>query len=375
MRASWLFGRSRLELRRGDPEAGRGRQAAARPSSPTRSGGRPRRPTCPRRSWRCSTRARPGSTTSPTAGRSRGTSSRARSSGAAGRGDVPVDAITSASLARPAQRPAVLRARHGQVRAADRAPDPFLPRAARRVPGATRAARGVTAVGFPRDVDSPERNSRRGEKPCDSTMISRDRSSAGRPPLRASPGGQPSASTTSRGCAASSDPRSRPTAPGGVHGADDRHQGRQARDPHLDDELGRQGDRPPDDGQGVRDEAALEPRRPVPGVSLGPRRRRNDVSQLWLLPRAGGEAEKITELQGRRRGLRLVARTASGSCSSSATRIRMRPPRKRQGQEAEDEEADRHRPLPVQARRVRLSRTRGATTSTSSTARAARSSR
>ena len=69
--------------------------------------------------------------------------------------------------------------------------------------------------------------------------------------------------------------------------------------------------------------AALEPGRQVPRVSLG-RDDDNEPSQVWLLPRAGGEAEKLTG-QGRRRGLRLVPGRQAARRSSSRTRIRDEP--------------------------------------------------
>ncbi len=120
--------------------------------------------------------------------------------------------------------------------------------------------------------------------------------------------------------------------------------------------LGRKGNRPPDDGQGVRNGAALEPGRPVPRVSLGPRRRQRRRAAVAppALGRRGGEDHGA---EGRRRGLRLVP----GRQAPRARRQRSRPEcARRQGQggrqEGENEEADRHRPLPVQARRLRLPR-------------------
>ncbi len=47
----------------------------------------------------------------------------------------------------------------------------------------------------------------------------------------------------------------------------------------------------------------------------------DEVSQVWLLPRSGGEAEKLTEREGRRRGLRLGA----GRQAPRARRGRSRP--------------------------------------------------
>ena len=134
----------RLELHRGDPRSRSSRARRVSPSSSIRSAGRPRRPTSPRRCWPCSTRAPPASITSPTAARSPGTTSRGDPLARRTHGSVAVDPTTAEALARPASRPAVLRSRHRQVRAADRAPHSALSRSARRVPGAPRAARSVT---------------------------------------------------------------------------------------------------------------------------------------------------------------------------------------------------------------------------------------
>ena len=77
-----------------------------------------------------------------------------------------------------------------------------------------------------------------------------------------------------------------------------------------------------DDEQGVRDDRRAGA--PTAGTWRSSRTAttRTTSSQVWLLPRAGGEAEKVTRVQGRRRGLRLVARR-------QAARARRRRPRPR----------------------------------------------
>ena len=100
--------------------------------------------------------------------------------------------------------------------------------------------------------------------------------------------------------------------------------------------------------------AALQPRRQVDRLPVSSRTRGDDDKttggQIWLLSRQGGEARRLTEPQGRRRRLPVVARL-------DAAGVRRRRPRSRggQGRRRQDaEEADRHRPLRLQARQRRL---------------------
>ena len=106
---------------------------------------------------------------------------------------------------------------------------------------------------------------------------------------------------------------------------------------------------------------------------LSSRRDENETSQLWLLPRGGGEAEKITELPGRRRGLRLGAGLQAPRARRVATRSPSESDKDSGDGKKKAEEADRHRPLPVQGRRRTATSDAGTTTSRSSIARPASS--
>ena len=101
--------------------------------------------------------------------------------------------------------------------------------------------------------------------------------------------------------------------------------------------------------------AALEPRRAVPGVPVGPRRRQRRRRSSGS-SRARGARRRSSPSRRAASRTSTGLRTASAWCSSSAIPTRMRPPTRTDGEEGEDEEADRHRPLPVQARRLRLPR-------------------
>ena len=76
---------------------------------------------------------------------------------------------------------------------------------------------------------------------------------------------------------------------------------RQARQRRLDGELGRHPDGAAHLEQGQRVAPAVEPGRQVPGVYDVARRRgrrRRRASQVWLLNRSGGEAQKLTDIKG-----------------------------------------------------------------------------
>ena len=78
---------------------------------------------------------------------------------------------------------------------------------------------------------------------------------------------------------------------------------------------------------------------------------------MWLLNRAGGEADQADRRQGRRLRLRLVARQQAAGARRRATRIRRSADGadEDEGDEAdEDAQADRHRSLSLQGGRRRL---------------------
>ena len=60
--------------------------------------------------------------------------------------------------------------------------------------------------------------------------------------------------------------------------------------------------------QGLGDRRPAGARTASTSAFLSDRNDENDADQLWLLPRAGGEAEKITDFKGGVERLRLVAR-------------------------------------------------------------------
>ena len=230
-----------LELRRGDPEAGRGRASRGCPSSPTRSGG----PTATTDLSEAIVALLDAGASGIFHFANRGDVSWNEFAReilwAAGRGDVAVDAIDLGVARAPGAAPAVLRARHREVRAPDGTPDPLA--SASRSPSTWRGARGPRRDPEFSAVDSPERNLCERKK-CDS------RSSASafwRPRCSApSPGRGRSTSTTSAGCAASPTPQISPDgSPRRLHGPHDRSEEGPGRDAHHGHELGRQEHRRP----------------------------------------------------------------------------------------------------------------------------------
>ena len=101
---------------------------------------------------------------------------------------------------------------------------------------------------------------------------------------------------------------------GGVHRLDLRHRRGQAGFRHLDVELGRQAERAAHLDRRAGAHAPLEPRRPVPRLSLRPRGSSRGGSGLAARPERGRGAAGDGSA-GRSVGLRLVARTGPASRS------------------------------------------------------------
>ena len=87
---------------------------------------------------------------------------------------------------------------------------------------------------------------------------------------------------------------------GRLHGQHDRRREGQARHRHLDGELGRRAEPPADVHARQRELAALEPGRPYLSflASRGTEEEKKKGAQVWLLDRTGGEAQKLTDVDG-----------------------------------------------------------------------------
>ena len=95
--------------------------------------------------------------------------------------------------------------------------------------------------------------------------------------------------------------------------------------------------------------AALEPGRPVPRLSrlAGDEDEKKKGAQVWLLNRAGGEAQKLTDVKG---GVSDFAWSPDSARSCSRERRRSERRAREEGRlEAQDVAADRHRSLSLQA--------------------------
>ena len=134
-----------------------------------------------------------------------------------------------------------------------------------------------------------------------------------------------------------------------LHGIDARQEGRHRRHRHLHGRLVRRRAAEADQQQEARNLAALEPRRPLPRLPLGPRRQEN-AGLSARPPRRRRAADH--GLQNRRLGDRVVARQHEARAARSRSRSRRSEPgRGREGQEAQ---AARDHAAAVHARRRRL---------------------
>ena len=75
-------------------------------------------------------------------------------------------------------------------------------------------------------------------------------------------------------------------------------------------------------------------------------------NQVWLLPRAGGEAMQLTDVKGRLQGYEWSPDSTQARAGRRRSRSRRRTGRR--ARQAENAQADRHRPLQVQAGRAGL---------------------